>query len=189
MLMRTKNMLLTAAVIGLAVVAGLLGVGGTWALWNASVQSKAGTVSAANFDVTVNTKSMATNGWTVTVDPVADSKPLSPSQKVYAALTVTNTTDASAPLTMNVAPGRPTVPSADGIEWSKHVNIRSRKIESGTCPAAAYTDQLPVIPDVSRITQKNFVTYCLEVSLKPDPPAELRGKAFTVDVPLTVSQL
>jgi predicted ribosomally synthesized peptide with SipW-like signal peptide len=191
MLMRAKNMLLTAAVIGAAVVAGLLGVGGTWALWNAAVQSNPGTVTAARFDVTVNKKSMAQNGWTVTVDPVENSKPLTPAQPVYAALTIKNTTDASGPFSIAADPEVPEVSATGGLRWPEFVNVRTVPFESPECQKASYSSTAFTDPPTRTISKNGTQTYCLEVSFKPSvaPPVDLVDKTFTVDVRLNISQL
>lgn len=186
--MRTKNMLLTAAVIGLAVVAGLLGVGGTWALWNATVSSDAGPIQAATFEVKVNGKSIGPPDANVSVDLEGGSPELTPTRKVYAAVTITNATNASGPFKVTADLGIPQATSGTGVDMRPYLDLSTARLSSGACSAVspsfyAATDRSVEIP------KDGSATYCVEVALKANTPSTLGSKSFTVSLPLSISQL
>lgn len=186
--MRTKNMLLTAAVIGLAVVAGLLGAGSTWAVWNASAESTPGTIQAANFDITVNRQSIPTDGASVSIDLEDPSARLSPTTKVYAAVTVTNATNASGPFTVRADLGVPRPAGNTPADIQQYLSLATAPLSSGTCsavPAASYTATARSM----QLEKSASSTYCLEVALQPNAPSTLGGTTVNVVLPLSVSQL
>jgi predicted ribosomally synthesized peptide with SipW-like signal peptide len=188
MLMRTKNMLLTAAVIGLAVVAGLLGVGGTWALWNASVQSDPGTVQAANFDIKVNGKSIPTDGSNVSLALEDQTTRLSPTQNVYAAVTVTNATNASGPFNVRADLGAPVPASGTEADMTSYLILTTAPLATGKCsavPSVSYT----TAAKSAQISKDRSASYCVQVALKPDAPSSLGGRTVTVVLDLSISQL
>jgi predicted ribosomally synthesized peptide with SipW-like signal peptide len=188
MIMRTKNMLLTAAVIGLAVVGGLLGVGGTWALWNASVQSNPGTVQAANFDIQVNGTSIPPTGTNVSVDLEGGNSELTPTRKVYAAVTITNATNASGPLKVGAELGAPQATGGTGEEMRPYLDLSTAPLSSGACSALSPSFYAVSARSVD-IPKDRSATFCVEVALKANAPSTLGGKSFTVSLPLSVSQL
>lgn len=186
--MRTKNMLLTAVVIGLAVVAGLCGVGGTWALWNASVQSAAGTVQAATFDIQVNRQSIPAGAQSVSVQLEDPAARLTPSTKVYAAVTLTNATNASTPLKVRADLGVPQPASSTASEMRQSLVLGTAPLTGGTCTSLAPTAYSTTAKTV-QIAKGGSATYCVEVALKSSAPSTLSGKTVDVVLPLTVSQL
>jgi predicted ribosomally synthesized peptide with SipW-like signal peptide len=188
MLMRTKNMLLTAAVIGLAVVAGLLGVGGTWALWNASVQSNPGTVQAADFDITVNGKSIPADGSNVSLALEDQTARLSPTQNVYTAVTVTNATNASGPFKVRADLGAPVPASGTEADMKSYLSLTTAPLDSGKCsavPSGSYT----TAAKSAQISKDHSTTYCVQVALKPNAPSSLSGQTVNVVLDLSISQL
>jgi predicted ribosomally synthesized peptide with SipW-like signal peptide len=188
MIMRTKTMLLSAAVIGLAVVAGLLGVSGTWALWNASVQSNPGTVQAANFDIKVNGKSIPADGSNVSLAVEDQTARLSPTQKVYAAITVTNATNASGPFTVRTDLGAPLPASGTEADMKSYLRLTTAPLASGKCSAIS-SGYYTTAAKSAQITKDDSATYCVQVALKPDAPSSLGGKTVNVVLDLSVSQL
>ncbi|MGD6979891.1 SipW-dependent-type signal peptide-containing protein [Citricoccus sp. CH26A] len=186
--MRTKNMLLTAAVIGLAVVAGLLGVGGTWALWNASVQSNPGTVQAANFDIKLNGKSIPADGSNVALSVEDPTAKLSPSQKVFAAVTVSNTTNASGSFTVRADLGTPVPANGTDTDMTPYLSLTTAPQASGKCsdvPSGAYTTAAKSV----QIPKDQAASYCVQVALAPNAPSSLGGRTLTAVLDLSVSQL
>ncbi|HRO31433.1 MULTISPECIES: SipW-dependent-type signal peptide-containing protein [Micrococcaceae] len=186
--MRTKNMLLTAAVIGLAVVAGSLGVGGTWALWNASMQSNPGTVQAANFDITVNGKSIPADGSNVSLALEDQTTMLSPTQNVYAAVTVTNATNASGPFNVRAGLSAPVPASGTEADMKPYLILTTAPRTSGTCsdvPSGAYTTAAKSV----QVPKDQSASYCVQVALEPNAPPSLSGRTVTAVLDLSVSQL
>lgn len=180
MLMRTKNMLLTSAVIGLAVVAGLLGVGGTWALWNASVESNPGAVQAANFDIKVD-QSIPANGANVSIALEESAAVLTPHSSVYAVVTVANESNASSPFAVRATFGNP---SATPASLGEHLTLQVAAQSAATCAKSAFPGQ-----QLAPIQNDKPATYCLKIGLSPSVPPSAMGKNTTIQIPLTVSQM
>ncbi|MDI3329715.1 MAG: SipW-dependent-type signal peptide-containing protein [Micrococcus sp.] len=189
--MRTKNMLLTAVVIGLAVVAGLLGVGGTWALWNASVQSSPGTVQSADFKITVNGSSIPEGATEVSVTPENAQARLTPSSKVYVAVTVGNAVNAGGPFAVNATLGDPTGrDTGTGTGLHHYLTLRTSPLSDSaeTCAASTYTTAPPEGWS-ARIEKDSSATFCLEVGLTSAAPSPPSGTTVTIDLPLSVEQI
>jgi predicted ribosomally synthesized peptide with SipW-like signal peptide len=187
MLMRTKNMLLTAAVIGLAVVAGLLGVGGTWALWNASVQSKPGTVQAADFKITVNGNQIPKGAPEISVTPENPQATLTPTSKVFVAVTIGNATDAGGPFFVHAKLGNPSGRTT-GTGLEDHLTLRTFPRTAATC-ATSTVKTPPPEGWTSRIEKTASTTFCLEVGLTSAAQSPPNGTTLTIDIPLTVDQM
>jgi predicted ribosomally synthesized peptide with SipW-like signal peptide len=187
MLMRTKNMLLTAVVIGLAVVAGLLGVGGTWALWNASVQSNPGTVQAADFKITVNNEPIPEGATEVSVMPENPQVRLTPTSKVFVAVKIGNAANASGPFTVNAILGSPTG-RATSTGLHNHLVLRTWPKTADTCAASPYKTP-PAGGWTAPIEKKSSTTFCLEVGLTSAAQSPPPGTTLMIDLPLTVQQI
>lgn len=184
--MRTRNWLLTAVVIGLAVVAGLAGVGGTWALWNAAAPSGTGAVQAADFRVTLNGSPMTVNGSSATVALQDPTTPLTPKSPVYAKVTVSNATDAGGAFTIRATMGQPVVSTATVSGLATAMVIRTAAAPtSGDCAAAGYTSA----PAEATIAKEGSAAFCVQVSLPQNAPDTLVNSSATVTVPVTATQI
>jgi hypothetical protein len=184
--MRPRNWLLTAAVICAAVVAGLLTVGGTWALWNALAPSGAGTVQSADFRVELNGSPMVVDGVSTTVALQNPSTALTPDNPVYATVKVANATNAGGPFTLNAALGTPTVTHASVAALASTLTVQTARMPaSGQCSGATYTST----PASASIAKDASATFCLRMSLPSTAPESLTQATATVTVPVTATQI
>jgi predicted ribosomally synthesized peptide with SipW-like signal peptide len=186
--MRSRNWLPTAAVICVAVVAGLLGVGGTWALWNTVAPSNSGTVQAADFRVDLNGSPMVTNGVSATVAPQfpAGNTAITPEKPLYATVRVANTTNAGGPFTITAALGTPTVTSASPTGLAAALTVQSAPMPaSGECSGATYTSA----PASAAVAKNASATFCLRLSLPSTASEALMQATATVTVPVTATQV
>jgi predicted ribosomally synthesized peptide with SipW-like signal peptide len=185
--MRSRNWLLTAAVIGAAVVAGLLGVGGTWALWNAVAPSDSGTVQSADFRVDLNGSPMVTDGVSATVAPQypAGNTAITPDTPLYATVRVANATNAGGPFTITAALGTPTVANASASGLASALTVQSAPMPaSGQCSGATYTST----PASAPVTKNASTTFCLRLSLPSTASETLTQATAAVTVPVTATQ-
>ncbi|GAA1672287.1 hypothetical protein GCM10010977_17560 [Citricoccus zhacaiensis] len=185
--MRIKTMMRTAGVISLAVVAGLLGVGGTWALWNVAVPAEMGTVQAADFRVELNGSPMTVNGMAATVALEKPGTALTPKTPVYSIITVKNAANAGGRFSIRATMGTPTAQSSDPIlaaNLKGHV-LTAQMPGSTTCADATYTAQ----PATATIAKGATARYCVKMSLPADTPAMLTPSTATVTIPVTATQI
>ncbi|MEW1979585.1 SipW-dependent-type signal peptide-containing protein [Citricoccus sp. NPDC079358] len=183
--MRIKTMVQTAAVISLAVVAGLLGVGGTWALWNASAPAQMGTVQAADFSVTVNGSPLASQGVTATARPETSGAALTPKTPVYSIIAITNATNASGPFSLRTVLGQPTTSNTPAALASNLTIQTASMPASNKCADASYTST----PTATTITKGATASLCLRMSLPQNAPGTLTQTTATVAVPVTATQI
>lgn len=184
--MRITARLKAAALIGLAVVVGLLGVGGTWALWNAVVPSGAGTVQAANFKITLNKADMAVNGMTVQAAPEGPTGPLKPGTSVYAAFTVANHTDAGTPMSVTAAVAAPKITQASVPALKNTLTVQVSEPTSGDCAQANYLEANTGTR--ATIKQDGSARFCLRMHLPEGASTALRNQSATVAVDVTATQ-
>ncbi|WP_313816477.1 hypothetical protein [Citricoccus sp.] len=182
--MRVKTLLQSAAVIALALVAGLCGVGGTWALWNTTAPTNSGTVQSADFRVELNGTPMTVNGVAATVALEDPGTALTPTTPAYSVVTVKNATNASAPFSIRVAAGQPHVTSANAA-LPASVTVRSALMPaSQRCGDAVYASA----PATTTITQGATEQICLRMTLPENAPETLARATATVTVPVTATQ-
>lgn len=179
--MRIKAMLQTAAVLGLAVVAGLVGVSGTWALWSSSAAADAGTVQAANLVVDVNGDRMFTDGTSATVTLADPGRALTPNTPVELTVTLANQSDAGAGLDLRATLGTATIES-DNAALPAAIAVQSAV---GSCDAA--TEFGPTA--TAAIGQGAAQDFCVRLSLPTSAPATLAQSEATVAIPVDVVQI
>ncbi|GAA1131796.1 hypothetical protein [Citricoccus alkalitolerans] len=182
--MRIKTLLQSAAVIALALVAGLCGVGGTWALWNTAAPANSGTVQSADFRVEINGTPMIVNGVAATVALEDPGTALTPTAPAYSVVTVKNATNASAPFSVSVAAGQPHVTSPNAALPASVTVWSSLMPESQRCADAAYASA----PATTTITQGTTAQICLRMTLPENAPETLSHATATVTVPITATQ-
>lgn len=183
--MRLKIMMQTTAVIGLAAVAGLLGAGGTWALWNASAPAQMGTIQAADFQVTVNGSPLVAQGVTATAKPETPGGALTPRTPAYSIIAITNATDASGPFSLRTVLGQPRTTNTS-TALASSLSIRTASMPaSNRCADATYTGT----PAATTITKGATTRLCLRMSLPDNAPDTLTQDTATVSVPLTATQI
>jgi hypothetical protein len=184
MIMRFTAQLKAAALIGLAVMVGLLGVGGTWALWNAAIPSAAGTVQAADFDIRLNGDSTAT---TITAIPESGAL-LTPSTPVYARVDVQNASNAGAPMTVAAVMSPPQVLNPSTPTLGSTLSVRAAPAPtSGSCAGAQYT-QSNTSATIT-IDQTKTGRFCLRMALPAGvAPTGLTSATAKIATTVTITQ-
>lgn len=170
------------AVLAVAVLAGLLGVQSTWALWNATAPSGAGTVYAADFRVELNGVPMEQGKGPISIE--GPRTKVAPKAPAYAKLSVKNSTNAGAAFTIRVALGPATVAS-DNASLGAGLAVRSAVLpQSGDCAALTYTNTAAV----GRVPKHGTATFCVRFSVPDDAAESLRASAATIILPVSVEQ-
>lgn len=180
--MRTTSALKTAALLIAAVVLALGTVQGSLAVWNTSTTTRAGSIQAADFKVTLASGSgapqrLSANGVPATVALPAITN-LKPGETRTLPVAITNDTDAgngafrirltaSTPVTSPKAPAQLTT-------------------TAGLSTAATCTTKTTTSVDLA---QGGDVILCITVALAADAPATLGGQTQGVSVKLTAAQL
>lgn len=182
--MRLKTMLRTAAVLALAVVAGLFGVSGAWALWSISTPADAGIVQSANFVVEANGDPLLVNGTSTTVALGKPSDTLTPESPVHASLTLANHSDATSELAVRATLGTVTVAS-ENAPLAQSLIVESAP---GSCRRASFAPTSSATSSAT-VTQGASQTFCLRMSLRPEAPASLSNSTATVTLPVHVQQI
>lgn len=182
--MRIPATLKATALIGLAVLAGLLGVTGTWALWNDAEPSGAGTVQSAAFDIRLNGNPMAATATMVPETPGATVKPGTP---VFATVTVRNTTTAGTPMSVTALMGAPAVvnPSTPGLGTALTARTALAPATGG-CAQADYPATNTGVSTV--IAHGDTARFCVRVTLPQNAPATLAQHTATIAATVTVTQ-
>lgn len=177
--MRIKTMLHTTAVLVLAGVAGLFGVSGAWALWSVSAPAEAGTLHTANLVVHANGNPLMVDGTSTTVALADPQAALTPTNPVYATLSLTNHSDATADLDLRATVGTAHVSSSTpGLAESLVVESAT-----GSCDSATFADTSSAI-----VPQGGSRSFCLRLSLPQDSPGSLSGGTAAVTVNVHVEQ-
>jgi predicted ribosomally synthesized peptide with SipW-like signal peptide len=183
--MRIKTMLQSAAVIGLAVVAGLLGVAGTWALWSASATANPGTVKAADFTVLVNGQALKSSAAT-TASLSTEGGPLTPTTDVYAALTVQNSSNAGGPFAIEVSV--PALLTIEDARMPATVTVESVRKTTEKCAAAPFP-ATPTTGQTTTVINKNAsASFCLRIGLPDETPSQRKPSEIALTVPVSAAQ-
>src|SRR5690606_11557734 len=182
--MIARNMLRMTAVMVAAVVAGLLAVQGTWALWNDSVASGAQSIQAADFQVNLNGNPTIVNGSAVTVS-LADAGALVPGGAVHTAINVTVPTNASAAFTVAATVGTPLVqnPSVAALRDHLRTDVAVAPA-SGQC--AAVSTWTPTA--TATISKAGAAGFCVRIRLLSAAPESVRGASAGISIPVAVNQ-
>ncbi len=199
--MRTPRALKAAGLILAAVVLGLLTVQGTYALWNAAVNSNAGTVQAADFRVSLTdgptgtTKDMTLDDGTAAGKPATialSTTPIGvviPGQSVYAGVQLGNVTNAGGNFTINASAGVPVITNTSESGVAALLSVRAVGADTlAQCPNAALYDGAQATASVS-IAKNASRVLCFQVTLAANAPGSVQGKSAGISIPLTVDQL
>ena len=180
---KSLRTLKAAGLILAAVVLGLMTVQGSYALWNATAASNAGTIQAADFNVLVNGNPMPAGSISK-----LDIAPLNRGTAQYTRIDINNN--------VNVTAQSPLVLQAS-LTGLVPVDNFGGKLTVKTAPAAAGTDcstlapaayktGAPVLPAL-KVAGSQAV--CFKVELAADTQAAYLGKPITIPVTLTVAQV
>lgn len=176
-----------AGLILAAVVLGLMAVQGTYALWNTTAPSNAGTIQAADFRILVN-------GTEMKPGPLAVQIPgtLAKGKSAYAPITVQNSVNVTetSPLALTL---KATV-NAPADDFGRNLTVKTGVLRTGyTCeslPAASYAAvPSPAANHSVTLPWQAAQTICVQVSLSAKTPAAQMGKEIKIDANLTVAQV
>ncbi|GAB3812689.1 hypothetical protein GCM10028820_06170 [Tessaracoccus terricola] len=182
--MTARNVLRVTAVMVIAVLAGVLAVQGTWALWNSAVASGAQSVRAADFQVNLNGNPTIVDGSAVTVS-LGDVGTLTPGATIHAAVNATVPTDAGAEFTVLATVGSPQVQQASVAALPDHLRFQVAPAPgSGKCAdVAAWTPTA-----TATIGKGGAAGFCVQVQMLPGAPESLQGATATIAIPVSVTQ-
>ena len=194
--MKSARTLKAAGLVLIAVVLGMLTVQGSYALWNKSVSSNAGTVQAADFrisltdtdankviDMTLPSGAAAALSLTTTA-----AGAVMPGQSIYAGVSVGNVTDAGGDFTVRASTAAPIVSNS---AFEGHLTISSAAATSlSQCSdASLYADAKSYETAIVDIAKDATGVFCFQLTLSASMPASLSGQTTTVAIPITVNQL
>ncbi|WP_269938279.1 hypothetical protein [Arthrobacter sp. HY1533] len=196
--MKTTRTLKATGLVLIAVVLGLLTVQGSYALWNKVATSNAGTIQAADFNVTL-AKNLTDKPISMTTDQGTaatlqlTTKPLGvvkPGDSAYAGVQVGNMTNASADFKIQVLLGAPTITN-NNSQWplAQYLSIKAVEAPSlAECGSALFSPSTPASPAPLEIAKGANGVFCFQVSLAATMPATFNGQAASISVPITVNQ-
>ena len=182
--MSIKNTLRMAGVMCAAVVAGLLAVQGTWALWNVQTAAGAQSVQAADFQINLNGRRTIVAGEAVSLS-LGDVGALVPGASVHAPVNVTVPTNASAAFDVTATLGTPAVSSTSVAALTANLRFETAVAPaSGRC--AEVTSWYPTAS--APIGKGGAAAFCVRITLASAAPASVRGASATISVPVGISQ-
>lgn len=182
--MTTRNVLRVTAAMVFAVLAGVLAVQGTWALWNSAVDSGAQSIRAADFQINVNGSPTIVSGTDVTVS-LGEAGTLTPGTSVHAALNVAVATNASADFTVVATVGTPQVQQASvaGLPEYLRLQVATAPVSGECADVAAWA------PSARATVDKGAAAgFCVQIRMLPEAPESLRAATATITIPVSVVQ-
>jgi predicted ribosomally synthesized peptide with SipW-like signal peptide len=189
--MSRTHVLKSAAVLLGAVIAALMCVSGTLALWSATAESEAGTITAADFSVTLvgangkGAQMTLPNGTSASVEMAAGDRTLTPGKSVHAAVEVKNTTMIGRDFTIRASIGQPAV-SGDSPQLREALSLTTAQAaDRGSCPSAKYSSA----PSSADIAEGESAVFCVRITLAEDAPISIAEQTATITLPITADQL
>ncbi|MFT4285885.1 MAG: SipW-dependent-type signal peptide-containing protein [Protaetiibacter sp.] len=169
----------TSAILAGAVVLGLAGAGGTYALWNRTATVNAGTVTSGSVGLTVNAQTSYDIGASSMTGVLLPGR----SRITTAPLAVSNT--GTTPL--SVTAGTPVVTGALASE----LNVAIRQVAgSGSSCTPTATGATPVTLTAPVVVAAGATIYvCVEAQLKTTAPASAQGASAQFTIPLAGTQV
>ena len=183
--MRFGKALQFAAVVASAVVAGLIGVQGTLALWTVSAPSNAGGIQAADFRLDLNGEVMPGGVAAATVVLGSPTTALTPSTPVYVPVAVKLSTDATAPFGMEAKLGEASIPETSPAALRRSLAVSYAAVPGGRCEEGEYGSTL------SATLRKNEepTRFCVRIALRGDAPLSIQRLGTRITVPLSFTQI
>jgi hypothetical protein len=187
-----------AALIAVAVLLGLLAVQGSYALWNATVSSAPGAVSAASFTVNLTgtpsgqaTPMTLAGGQSASLALNAQTAALTPGTATYAGVLVGNASDAGGAFSISVTAEGPTIANSGGGSLATYLTV-SAKTAAATADCSTATNYSPLTTaglTSAAVPKGGSTVMCFEVKLSAAAPAAVKGQAVNITIPLTARQL
>ncbi|SEE63755.1 hypothetical protein SAMN04489740_1998 [Arthrobacter alpinus] len=197
--MKSTRTLKATGLVLIAVVLALLTVQGSYALWNTAANANAGTVTAADFQVsltdtitTTSTNMTLANGTAATL--ALSTTPVGvviPGQSTYAGVQLGNDTNAGGDFTVQAITGTPVISNSAGSALAPHLSIKvvaATSLQQCSTPAlyATATSSAPATMELAKSAKGVF---CFQVTLAATMPANLSGQSAAVAIPITVNQV
>ncbi|WP_104091138.1 hypothetical protein [Arthrobacter sp. GMC3] len=197
--MQSTRALKATGLVLVAVLLGLLTVQGSYALWNKSASTNAGTVQAAEFRVSL-TDTITNQATDMTLDDgTAASFSLSttpsgvvvPGQSSYAGVQLGNATNAGGEFTIRASTGAPVVGGNTGSPLAPYLSVKVVAASSlSQCSQAALYATAPSNgTGTLDIAKAATGVLCFQISLAATMPASLTGQSTRIAVPIIVNQL
>lgn len=197
--MTSKHALKASGLVLAAVVLAMFTVQGSYALWNKSAGSGAGTVQAADFRISL-TDTQASRVTEMTLpDGTAATLALSstaagalmPGQSSYAGVQVNNLTDAGGDFTVRAGTAPAVVTNNPGSTLAQYLAVKTVTAASlAQCSQAGIYGQAATSGTAMVDVPKNGSgVFCFQISLAADMPANVGGQSAQIAVPIVVNQL
>jgi predicted ribosomally synthesized peptide with SipW-like signal peptide len=177
---RTPRSILTAtAVMAGAVILGVAGAGGTYAMWNNTTSVNIGTISSGATGLTVNAQ---TN---YSIPTSAMSGMLLPGRSLItsAPLAVKNTGTVG----LTVAAGSPVITGPIASDLA--VAVRQVASAASTCTPTAIGGTMTTMTAPVTIATGSTIYVCVEAQLATTAPSSVQGQSATFTVPLNGTQV
>lgn len=195
--MRIKRLLQAAALIAVAVVLGLLTVQGTYALWNATTSTAAGTVSSASFLVGLTSvpsgqaTTMTLADGTPATLAITPTATLLPGGSVYGGVAVANNTNAGGAFDTAITVARGPLTSTGDGSLAQNVTVNTKIVSlPADCNTTTGYTALGASGLVSPPVAKGGTTvFCFQVTLNSSAPATVKGQAVNIPLTLTARQI
>lgn len=197
--MKSTRALKATGLVLIAVVLGLLAVQGSYAVWNKSVSATAGTVQAADFQVSLTDIASQRQTDMTLADGTAATLALSttpigtviPGQSSYAAVQLGNKSDAGGDFTILATTAAPVITNGAGSQLAQYLEL---KVVAAPSMAQCNAETFNAGPANSGTAEINIPktgtgAFCFQVTLAANMPAALSGQTATVAVPITVTQI
>lgn len=186
--MKSLRALKAAGLILAAVLLGLATVQGSYALWNAAVESPAEPLQAADFSIKVNGTDMRAGRISIPL-----GTPVAKGAATYAKVEVANAVNVPASSPLNLRLDAKVYAPDDTLNGN--LKVRTAALTAGrTCenlPATAYKESVANAPAAYSLPLPVAAaqTLCVQLSVAPNTPSALMGNTFAVNADLAVAQV
>jgi predicted ribosomally synthesized peptide with SipW-like signal peptide len=162
-----------------AVILGVAGAGGTYAMWNNSTSLNLGTISSGKTGLTVNTQT------DFTIQPSAMSGMLLPGRSLItsAPLAVKNT----GTVALSVTAGSPVITG----QLTNYLSVAVRQVASSAsaCTPTAIGGTMTTMTAPVTVAAGSTIYICVEAQLATTAPSSVQGQSATFTVPLGGTQV
>ncbi|MDJ0317137.1 hypothetical protein [Arthrobacter antibioticus] len=196
--MKTTHALKATGLVLIAVVLGMLTVQGSYALWNKVANANAGSIQAANFQISLtdsvtstamNMTSEAGNAATMSLSTTPLGTVI-PGQSAYAGVKLGNESDAGGVFTVRAITSAPVIDNNSGSALAQYLGtkvVAATSLDQCSQPSL-YSAATPVTATID-ITKGSTGVFCFQTTLAANMPASLTGQSAEVAIPIVVNQL
>ncbi|MCQ2001786.1 hypothetical protein [Arthrobacter zhaoxinii] len=175
-----KSTLKAAGLILAAVVLGLMTVQGSYALWNTTAPSNAGTIQAADFNILVNGSPMTPGPLAVNMGDVAKG------QARYQSITVENAVNVtdSSPLRLQAS----LVGLGPVKDFAGYLTVTAAAVPISSACDLLSANQYTSVSPAPVLTKGAPQKICLKAELNPNTPTAYLGRNVASTITLNVAQ-